>query len=109
MKFEEYHTSTVIPNTRPLYVAGVSSNEEGYPEDICLEPVLAWKVITAKDVQGEEGYAVPIGCSGGGFSANYAIYDRETDTWIIPDTRGGTGLNELLDYYRGEYDKTKNL
>ena len=109
MKFEVEHVSTVVPNVRDIYVACPSCNDKGYPEEIYLEPVIAWKVNTNVDVYIEEGFASPIGSSGCGFSDNYAIYDRSTDSWIIPDTRGGTGLNELLEYYRREYDKTKNL
>jgi hypothetical protein len=102
----EKNNYTIIPNHRPLYVAELIEVDDvlrgGIRLDITLSPIVAWKVQgVERDLGSRQGWAVPIGINGSGWleiDGGFAIYDRDTEFWEIPDVNSGKGLDSLYSY-----------
>jgi hypothetical protein len=94
----------IVPNSRPAYVAEPVGGELGI-EEICLEPVTAWKVLYYDDENSDMASSIPITIHAV-LPGQYAVYYSDTDMWAIPELTSDKGLDSLLVYFQEQERKT---
>lgn len=92
MKFSK----TVVPNSRPAYVAEPVADSDKTVE-ISLEPVVAWQVLYDADGNGDTASAIPVTIHT--LPSRYAVYFSDTDEWSVAEDTSNKGLDSLLEYF----------
>jgi hypothetical protein len=90
--------TSIVSNTRPVYIALPVEGDENHDFEVMLEPIVAWKIRYNDNESNNANFAEPILNS---LSPDkYAIYDYETEIWSIPDYTSGKGLDTLAKYFK---------
>jgi len=97
---------TIVPNSRPAYVAQPNYDEDDNVYEMALEPIAAWKVVYEANLDDKNSTAIPI-TTEMGLPKEYAIYYSDTDQWQIPHDSCGQGLDALCKHYKEELIKKR--
>ena len=96
--------TTIVPNSRPAYVAEAITNENDSVDDVILIPIVAWQIESYSEKDNENLCAQPI-TTELGLPDNYAIYYSDTKVWSVPLDSWGSGLSDLIKHFQKLKDK----
>jgi len=91
--------TTIVPNSRPAYVAEACTNEKNEIVEVSLSPIVAWRIEYESELNSENSSAIPI-TTDIGLPTNYAIYYSDTEQWNVPFETWGSGLSDLLAHFQ---------
>lgn len=90
--------TSIVSNSRPVYIALPIEGDEDHDFEIMLEPIVAWKVRYSDDDSNHANFAEPI--INNLSPDKYAIYDYETEIWSILNYTSGKGLETLAEHFK---------